>query len=167
MAQLHLVGTTLSVEAKKNSGDVADAYGRSAFNRYYYAVYLATRDLLIRFNPKWDVSHAGAPELVERALPALVRKEAKRLQKINALTHADEQRISSGVAKAGAAIGELLRIAYKVRVISDYRPEEQVSFDKSTFHLDDHSEGEARSWLSTVEMHKGRILKFGKELELV
>jgi hypothetical protein len=167
MAFLHLVGTTLSDEAKRNSGDVADAYGRSAFNRYYYAAYLATRDLLIRFNPKWDVSHAGAPELVESALPALVRKEAKRLQKVDALSHSDGQRICSGVASAGAAIGELLRTAYKVRVISDYRPEEQVSFEKSTFHLDAHSEGEARSWLSTVEMHKGRILKFGKELEIV
>lgn len=167
MAQLHLVGKTLSAEAKKSSGDIADAFGRSAFNRYYYAAYLATRDLLITFNPKWDVSHSDAPKLVESALPALVRKEGKRLLKINALTHANEQRISSGVASAGAAIGELLRIAYKVRVISDYKPEEQVSFDKSTFHLDDHSEGEARSWLSTVEIHKGRILKFGKELELV
>jgi hypothetical protein len=167
MAQLHLVGTTLSDEAKRNSGDIADAYGRSAFNRYYYAAYLATRDLLIRFKPEWDVSHAGAPDLVGSALPALVRKEAKRLQKLHAMSQADGQRVIRGVASAGAAIGELLRIAYKVRVISDYRPEEQVSFYKSTFHLDAHSEGEARSWLGTVEMHKGRILKFGKELELV
>jgi hypothetical protein len=167
MAQLHVVGTTLSAEAKKSSGDIADAYGRSAFNRYYYAAYLAVRDLLIQFNPDWDVSHADAPSLVKITLPDLVRREAKRLQKSKALSHADEQRICSGVASAGASIAEILDVAYKVRVISDYRPEKQVSFDKATFHLDDHSEGEARSWLGTVEMHKARILRLGKELELV
>lgn len=167
MAQLHLVGTTLSAKAKEASGDIADAFGRSAFNRYYYATYLAVRDLLIKFDSSWDVSHADAPTLVENTLPTLVRREAKRLQKSSVLTHADEQRICSGVASAGAAIAEVLRVAYKVRVISDYRPEEQVAFDKSTFHLDDHSEGEARAWLNAVEMHKGRILRFGKELELV
>lgn len=167
MGNLHLVGTTLSAEARKSEGGIADAYGRSAFNRYYYAAYLTVRDLLIKFNPSWDVSHSDAPNLVESTLPALVRKTARKLQKNNVLSHADEKRISSGVASAGAAIAEVMRIAYKVRVISDYRPEEQVTFDKATFHLDAHSEGDARAWLGIVEMHKGRILRLGKEIELV
>ena len=162
-----MVGTTLSAKARESSGDVADAFGRSAFNRYYYAAYLEVRGLLIKFNPSWDVSHSDAPSLVEKNLPELIRKETKRQQKSNLLKHADGQRISSGVASAGSAIAEVLRVAYKVRVISDYRPEEQVSFDSSTFHLDSHSEGEARAWLSAVVAHKGRILKLGKELGLV
>lgn len=167
MTKLHLVGTTLSDKAKASSGDVADAFGRSAFNRYYYAAYLEVRDLLIRFDPGWDVSHSDAPTLVEKTLVEMIRRELKRQQKSSVISHTESQRISSGVALAGSAIAEVLRVAYKVRVISDYRPEEHVSFDDATFHLDSHTEGEARAWLSVVEAHKGRILRFGKELGLV
>ena len=101
MGNLHLVGTTLSTEAKKIDGDIADAYGRSAFNRYYYAAYLTARDLLIKFNPIWDVSHSDVPNLLESTLPALFRKTAMQLQKNNVLSHADEKRISGGnIARA-------------------------------------------------------------------
>ena len=31
--------------------EYADSYGRSAFNRYYYATYLITRDMLRQLNP--------------------------------------------------------------------------------------------------------------------
>ncbi|AOW13145.1 hypothetical protein LPB72_07315 [Hydrogenophaga crassostreae] len=167
MSKLHIVGTTLSDKAKSSDGDVADAFGRSAFNRYYYSAYLEVRDLLVRFDSNWDVSHADAPNLVEKSLPEVVRRELKRQEKISAISRAQSQRISSGVASAGSAIAEVLRIAYKVRVISDYRPEELVTFESATFHLDSHTEGEARAWLSFVEAQKGRILRFGKELGLV
>jgi hypothetical protein len=167
MSKLHFVGTTLAGQAKTTVGDVADAFGRSAFNRYYYAAYLQTRDLLLQFNPEWDVSHADAPTLIETTLVGLVRKEAKRLEKKGTISHADSQRITSGVASACMAIAEVLRVAYKVRVISDYRPQESILFENETFNLDSHTEGEARAWATAVEAHKGRILKACKELGFV
>lgn len=167
MGNLHLVGTTLSAEAKKSGGDIADAFGRSAFNRYYYAAYLEVRDLLVKFKSDWDIKHAKAPEYLEENLQEIFRREIKRQVRIQLLTCADGKKIASTVSSSGSAIAQVLRVAYKVRVISDYLPDEPVMFDQATFHLDSHSEGEAKAWLRTVETHKGRILKYGKELELV
>lgn len=167
MGNLHLVGTTLSAEARKSEGGIADAYGRSAFNRYYYAVYLEVRELLLKFKSDWDVKHAKAPEYLEENLQEIFRREIKRQERSQLLTHAEGKRIASAVSSSGSVIAQVLRVAYKVRVISDYEPDEPVKFDQSTFHLDSHSEGEAKGWLRTVETHKSRILRHGKELGLV
>lgn len=167
MAQLHFVGTALSERAMATNGDIADAFGRSAFNRYYYAAYLEVRDLLVRFNSDWDVKHANAPKYLEENLQEIFRREIKRQERIHLLTHAQGKRITSAVSSSGSAIAQVLRVAYKVRAISDYEPDEPVKFDEATFHLDSHSEGEAKAWLRTVETHKSRILRHGKELELV
>jgi hypothetical protein len=40
----------------------ADAFGRSAFNRYYYASYLITRDMLRQLDPSWTrTGHSKIP----------------------------------------------------------------------------------------------------------
>lgn len=167
MAQLHFVGTTLSGEAKKSNGDIADAFGRSAFNRYYYAAYLEVRSLLLMFNSRWKINHDEAPNYLRKNLPKIFREEINRQQKRHVITHAEGMKISSAVLHSGSNIAQVLEVAYKVRVISDYEPEEPVTFDQATFHLDSHSEVEAKGWLKTVEIHKSRILKHGKELDLV
>jgi hypothetical protein len=167
MTKLHLVGITLADKAKTTAGDVADAFGRSAFNRYYYAAYLQARGLLIKVNPDWDVSHSDAPTLVEKSLVGIVRKEVRRKERSGLISHTESMRITSTVATACTAIAEVLRVAYKVRVISDYKPEEDVMFENETFNLDSHTEGEARMWAGVVEVQKGRILRACKELGLV
>lgn len=167
MAQLHFVGTTLSGEAKKSNGDIADAFGRSAFNRYYYAAYLEVRSLLLMFKSSWKINHQEAPNYLRKNLPKIFREEINRQQKRHVITHAEGMKISSAVLRSGSYIADVLAVAYKVRSISDYEPNEPVIFDHATFYLDFHSEVDAKGWLSKVEMHKSRILKYGKELGLV
>lgn len=167
MAQLHFVGTTLSDEAKKRKGDLADAFGRSAFNRYYYAAYLEVRSLLLTFNSRWRINHDEAPNYLRKNLQKIFREEINRQQKRQVITHAEGMKISSAVLKSASIIAQDLEVAYKVRAISDYEPEELVTFDQTTFHLDSHSEVEAKGWLKNVQIHKSRILKYGKVLDLV
>ena len=48
--------------------DDFDQFGRSAFNRYYYAVFLIVRDLMLEFNPRWSGSHASIPGMLRASV---------------------------------------------------------------------------------------------------
>ena len=64
MAGLRSVAEHLSTHAKVlGSGDAeADAFGRSAFNRHYYATFLTVRELLVAIDIAWaKTPHAEIP----------------------------------------------------------------------------------------------------------
>lgn len=169
MSKLHAVGASLCDSAKsiQSDHDLADAFGRSAFNRYYYAAYLSVRDLLLLLNSDWLAKHADAPGLVEKNVVDLIRAEARRQEKLGLISSAGCKSICSQAAKSAAEIANTLRTGYKVRVISDYSPSQLVSFERNTFVLDAHTEGQARAWLKQVELHKGQLLHISKDLGLV
>lgn len=170
MKHLHFVGTTLSEKAKKNVNidrDKADAFGRSAFNRYYYAAYLEVRDLLLKFEPNWKIKHADAPKYLKTNLKDIFMKKIIKYQKNDLITVGQGSKIKSDIIDAGTKIAQVLEDGYKVRTISDYFPLEAVTFENNTFSLDSHSESEAQKWLAAVQRNKARILRCGKELNLV
>ena len=42
-----------------------DLYGRSSYNRYYYAAFLSARQVLAGLRPEWGrIAHATYPELL-------------------------------------------------------------------------------------------------------
>lgn len=168
MSNLHLVAENLSTTARGQNGAVADAFGRSAFNRYYYAAYLVVRELLECFDADWGrQSHSSIPTLLEGALLKLIRNETKRQGKLGALRESDVGRLNRQAARAAAALAETLTTAYSVRVIADYEPKLAVEFKNGTFRLIDHTEGEAKAWLTVVSQHKGTLMQIGRELGLV
>lgn len=167
MSELHPVGEHLAARAKAEGGECADAFGRSAFNRYYYAAYLSVRDLLKQINPKWKAQHSGIPDLLEDAVINLIRKEAAKQMKSSLISRSDKSRMTSQAATAASELANVLRTAYAVRVTSDYEPEQLLIFDKGTFSLLNRTEGEARSWLASVSLYKGQLLHVAKELALV
>ncbi|MFH1954732.1 MAG: hypothetical protein ABIL06_24350, partial [Pseudomonadota bacterium] len=58
--------------------NTADAFGRSAFNRYYYASYLITRQMLKDLNTSWaSTGHSKIPELLENSIIKRIRTEIK------------------------------------------------------------------------------------------
>jgi hypothetical protein len=168
MSSLPSVADHLSQEAKSRHADEADAFGRTAFNRYYYAAFLSTRELLLQINASWSGgSHSNIPDLLEGALLNRFRTELKR-QRTRGIV--PEGRAKSLLSQAGAAAGDMasiLRVAYKVRVVSDYEPEEKVAFEPATFRLATHTEAEAKLWLVRIDRSKGIILSVAKEVGLV
>lgn len=168
MSELHAVGEHLSATAKANAGAIADAYGRSAFNRYYYAAYLEVRELLGQLNADWaNQSHANIPKLLEDAVLRKMKTEARKQRQVGAISDSDVERLSRQASSAASAIANTLRTAYSVRVTSDYKPEHVVSFVRGTFSLLTHTDGEARSWLGSIAHQKGILMGVARELGLV
>ena len=165
MSGLFDVAEHLSSRAKLLAGDEADAFGRSAFNRYYYASFLTVRDLLVILDASWAKErHANIPMLLEGTLIKRVKALAKRQEAAGALSEARRRVLIKQAMSAVGEIASILREAYAVRVAADYEPTHTVVFDVSGFRLVEHSDAEARNWKARVEQRKGVLLRISKEL---
>jgi hypothetical protein len=68
--------------ASEADADNADLFGRSAFNRYYYAAYLITREMLRKLDPKWAASgHRQIPDLLQKTVTKKARQSIKNAEK--------------------------------------------------------------------------------------
>lgn len=165
---MHQVAEYLSSEAKQQKGAEADAFARSAFNRYYYAAFLSVREFLASIDSKWgSQNHSSLPDLLEKTLVERVRKQAKDLQKKELISESRQYALSKQAAQASTEIASILRIAYNVRVVADYKPEQLVSFNHADFELAQHTRAEAMNWKLRVDLAKGTLLRISKELGLV
>lgn len=162
------VADHLSKTARSLSAGEADAYGRSAFNRYYYAAFLSTRELLSNIDLSWSgMQHSNIPPFLERDLLKRFQRDLKRLQAKGLLAEGKAKSLGSQVGSAGGEIASILRIAYTVRVTADYQPEEKVIFEPTTFRLATHTEAEAKNWLQRIDRNKGIVLNVAREIGLV
>lgn len=103
-----------------------DLFGRSAYNRFYYAAFLRTRDLLTKFDPDWSkIAHKNLPEVLEGQVLSRLRKGQKEAQR------ARDFELDSQIAraiKAAYELAQILREGYAARVTADYNPEIGVTF---------------------------------------
>lgn len=142
------VGNALADQAIKLRGDPADAdlFGRSAFNRYYYAVFYIAREMLGDFSVEWQtVPHASVPQL----LVGQVRREIQKFkQRANKLGDTESVSLCSHAIESLDRLSELLRQGYSVRVTADYDPTVQIKFEDGTsqFSLASMTIGTARNW---------------------
>lgn len=128
----------------KKSGD-DDSFGRSAFNRYYYATFLVIREGLRSLHGTWaGLAHKDIPPL----LKGEIKKTLKRgLQDAKRLSDGDVVKQCSKAIEAADELAELTTRAYGVRVTADYNPEIRVSFnERGTFSLNAIAVDEAKKW---------------------
>lgn len=144
---MQCVGLHLQTTAYQKSAVASDLdfYGRSAFNRYYYATFLEVRAMLRRCRPGWRGNHDSVP----RELESWVKKGISDVQK-KASRISDNQSVQ--ICKAAtASVSDLSRLmvsAYAVRVIADYEPEIPIILDGDRFTLERTSVTDAHSWLA-------------------
>jgi len=168
MAGLYRVAEHLSARARALVGEDADAFGRSALNRYYYATYLTVRDLLAQIDGAWEKeAHKNIPALLEGAVLKRIKNTARQLWKRGALEESRERTLIAQANAASSAIASVLRSAYAVRVAADYEPSHKVVFDSAGFRLVEHTDAEARNWTTRVERQKGILMSVSKELGIV
>lgn len=171
MNSLPSVADYLSDEAKlrnANSADEADAFGRTAFNRYYYAAFLSTRDLLKRIERPWSKqAHKNMPDLLEKALTRKLGGFLKQQQRKGLMTASEKRRLNTQMRAAAAEMSNVLRAAYGVRLTADYEPEERVEFYGSTFRLATYTQAAAKRWLHRIDHSKGIILNVARVAGLV
>lgn len=165
---MQIVGDRLSELARtEKKGDQVDAFARSAFNRYYYAAFLTTREMLRTLNTNWTrTPHAAIPELLNGQVFARIKMETSRQWKSGELTRKKSIQMKTEAKQAAAKLADLLRIANHIRVVADYLPEEELLWDGDTFKLSGQTISAASRWSRYASMHAGILLKVWRNLGL-
>jgi len=124
---MQVVGHYLQVEAMKpHNPEEKDLFGRSSYNRYYYATFNITRDIVRTINPKWVSSkHAEYPDIFSKKIVGRFKKERSSALKVEdpALVGILNKAISSA-----NDIALLLRKANSARKVADYDLSIKVNF---------------------------------------
>ncbi len=147
MASMEIVGLHLQREAVKSGkpAEESDLFGRSAYNRYYYASFLCVRRLLIELDSKWDkLPHADYPNLLRVTIKTEIDKHKRRAQRLNdsALVQLCLQAIN-----ASHELAKIMEKGFVTRVVADYRPEIKVDFTGGDrFRLQSVEITEAHQW---------------------
>lgn len=104
-----------------------DLFGRSSYNRYYYATFLLVRELLRALDPRWgELPHADYPKILTGSIKDTLKKGGVRARK------ASDWDLSDHCKQAMAAASELAKLMAQgsaTRVTADYHPEIPVQFN--------------------------------------
>ena len=140
-----------------------DRFGRSAFNRYYYAAYLETRTLLAELDSSWArTSHANVPPLL-RAIKKQYADELKKQSGKLISTH-DAKIMRADLNLATEELASLLATAYEIRGLADYEPDIKITRNGSILELQKHTIHEASSWPRRTSIHTKTIRKIWNAL---
>lgn len=138
---------TVAGELSRLSGKKpeADAYARSAFNRYYYSTFLELREMFIVLDEKWaKTPHGTYPGHLKGAM---LRKLKKRASTLRDVRDFDNAKIFESACHGIPELAKIMEKGYDLRVIADYQPEVEINFsNKTDFTLNDIAISEAKSW---------------------
>jgi hypothetical protein len=157
MEQVALSLQTTAVARCENAHDF-DQFGRSAFNRYYYALFLVVRELLRQLEPRWErQAHAAIPPLLKGDVLKGLKGRGNRAFK---LRDGDGTQL---VLQARAATHELASTmlrGYSVRVTADYDPAIPIMRGEGDrFSLGSTNITEAHGWPEKARFHSQLILR--------
>ena len=142
--QMHTVAHHLQTIAAKKPTEERDAYARSAYNRYYYAVFLTTRTMFREMDSTWSsMPHASYPEALSGKIFRKFKTERGRASR------SGDKAMISEIDRALRSIKELEKImiaSNSTRKVADYEPEELVNFESTRFSLRDIDITEAHQW---------------------
>jgi hypothetical protein len=143
----------------------ADAFGRSAFNRYYYSSYLITREMLKKLNPKWArAGHGTIPKVLKESVTKKARQEIKRAERGSLINLQTSSSLRHSLNIAVAELSSLLSLAYSVRITADYEPECRVFRAGGSIKLNDQSLEAAKSWPDKAAAFSKTILRVWSDL---
>lgn len=143
---MEIVAHHLQSEAlSRTDASERDEFGRSSFNRYYYATFLLARSLLSQLRSEWgEPAHAAIPEILRGKVTQELKAGRTRAQK------ATDPDLVAQCGRAIAAAAELAKIMDEgrmTRVTADYEPTVAVDFSGGTnFKLNTISVSQARNW---------------------
>ena len=135
-----------------------DLFGRSSFNRYYYAVYLQVRSMLGDLNETWATAqHASIPELLTGQVMAKIKMQRARAARVR---DNEAVEICNRAVASANELATLMRDAYAVRVTADYRPDIAVEpDDRGRFRLNLVPVTTAHEWPARAREFGRRITR--------
>lgn len=120
---------TVANHLRDHACDLSDAsdvdlFGRSAFNRFYYACYWEIRTRLPDIVTDWTkMSHKSLPECLTTSILKGTLKTLDRLRKSKIISDSDFGRLRPRIMRSIPEIAQLLERGYSVRCMADYNPE--------------------------------------------
>ena len=124
-----------------------DLFGRSAFNRYYYAAFLIAREMLSKYKSEWKCTpHAEIPNLLETSFSNQIINKLKQNKKKGLMTDSEVSRLRKKLRTATSELASLLKEAYDARVIADYEPETTITTKGNTISLKHYKLNSASGW---------------------
>lgn len=162
---MKLVGEKLEKVAIAESDSIKkDLFGRSAFNRYYYAAFLVTREMLGTFNPGWKITaHKAIPNLLITSVRKPVVTRLKKDEKKGLITKRELSSLQTKLNKATNNLSNLLLEAYDIRLIADYEPEQLVTEKNKVISLHTCKLTSAKSWADKANAYCKEIRKVWKD----
>ena len=124
-----------------------DFFGRSAFNRFYYAAFLVTREMIGALDAKWtNTNHNQIPDLLEGSVKDPVKEELQASVKKGLITAGERSRFLTTLNYASSELANLLRWAYDIRCIADYEPEIKIEQKAKVIFLNEYKLASASTW---------------------
>jgi hypothetical protein len=166
---MRIVGDHLAEVATHRSGSIErDLFGRSAFNRYYYAAFLKIRTVLKTIDPIWArPSHQSIPDLLIGDVLKRLKNEIPKAERSSLLTKGEGEQLYRTAANAAADLSSLLASAREIRRLADYEPEIPVTKSGVVMKLGDCTLESAQNWERRVNIQAKIILKTYGKLGLI
>lgn len=143
---MEIVGLHLQNIASNRPNPVErDLFGRSAFNRYYYATYLNVKEFLGSLRGEWGrISHDAVPDLLMGAVKKVLQNGRERAKRAS---DKDTVELCSRAIHAVHELSKMMTEGYASRVAADYNPEVKIDFsDAYDFTLNFVRVKEAAGW---------------------
>lgn len=147
------VAVALQKEAISRRGQTEDfdLFGRSAFNRYYYTVFLIARALMLEFNPNWNATHSSVPGMLRGSVKDEI---AKFRTSANRRRNQEQSRMANEAIAAIDALATLMEDANRLRVAADYNPNiKVVDQGGDRFTLVNTNITDAHQWPARTKTH--------------
>lgn len=148
MSVLHDVGEHLSsVAAQSAHPEDTNKFGRSAYNRYYYATFLEVRDLLALVDKKWEEpNHSDIPGTLRGKFRQKLLRSIGNARDTKLITLQEAARMTVSTQCATRDLAALMDTARQVRSIADYKPEYHATKIGGAVVLGGTKLSEARLW---------------------
>jgi hypothetical protein len=147
------------------SANDADKFGRSAFNRYYYAAFLVVRSALMNIDPGWARSpHKDLPSLLKGRIYKKTRDQALRLERARQLSPQKRAELITSIRICVEDLAQVLEAGYSARCVADYTPEEPALVRNGNLQLGGVTAATAQRWPDRAAMNAGRLQARWREL---
>lgn len=166
---MNIVGDDLANTARGTNDEVRfDLFARSAYNRYYYSVFLHVRMVLRTIDSRWATpAHADIPIYFRCKVLTKLVKQINVAENTGQITPDEAKRMFSLAATAAKDLAIMLDSAREVRTIADYQPENTVTREGAVINLGGCKLGTAKNWKQRAETQAKTILYVYGKLGLI
>ncbi|MFD0892647.1 hypothetical protein KBB96_14580 [Luteolibacter ambystomatis] len=133
-----------------------DTFGRSAFNRFYYACYWELRTTLPNIHKNWlKIGHKALPDYLKSSVKKESIEQLEHLRKKSLVTAKEYGRLRGRIEHSIMEMAKLLTAGYAIRCIADYSPEFKAELVNGALILNNHKLSTIETLHSEMRKHVG------------